>query len=289
MATKQPLIIIVGPTASGKTALSVDIARRFNGEVIAADSRTVFRDMNIGTAKPTVEERKGIQHWGFDLASPGERYTAAAFKEYAVRAIADIRARGKVPIIAGGTGLYVDGVVFDFDYPDETNDESRNQFEAMTTERLYSYCVENAIPLPVNYKNRRHLLQAILQAGVQPSRRDSLIANTFMFGIAVSKTVLRTRISTRAEQMFKDGVVDEAKRLGDMYGWDNEAMRGNIYPLLRGYLVGGIPEAEVYEASRHRDWQLAKRQMTWFRRNPYISWGTSDDIARQITQLFTVE
>lgn len=289
MATEQPLIVIVGPTASGKTALSIDVARRFNGEVIAADSRTVFRDMNIGTAKPTLEERRGIQHWGFDLVAPGERYTAAAFQKYAVRTIADIRARGKVPIIVGGTGLYVDGIVFNFDYPTEVDSALREQFEAMTTEQLYRYCTENAIALPTNYKNRRHLLQSILQANVKRSRRDRPIVNAYMFGVAVDKSVLRTRINARAEQMFADGVVGEAKRLGDMYGWDNEAMRGNTYPLLRRYLAGDASEAEVYEAFRYRDWQLAKRQMTWFRRNPYISWGTSNDIARQITQLFTVE
>lgn len=289
MATQPPLIVIVGPTASGKTALAVDIATRFNGEIIAADSRTVFRHMDIGTAKPSLAERQGISHWGFDLALPGERYTAAAFKEYALQAIKDIRQRNKVPIIAGGTGLYVDGVVFDFEYPDEVASEVRQQFDAMSTQQLYTYCLDNNVSLPTNYKNRRHLLQSIYRVGEHRSRRHSPIAHTYEFGIAVDKVVLRERISTRAEQMFQDGVVDEAKRLGDIYGWDSEAMKENIYPLLRRYLAGKVAKSEVTEAFQHRDWQLAKRQMTWFRRNPYIAWGSATDIAQQISRLFTVE
>ncbi len=289
MATRQPLIVIIGPTASGKTALAVEVAKRVGGEIICADSRTVFRDMDIGTAKPTLAERQGIPHWGLDLTLPGERYTAASFKEYASDTISDIRERGNVPIIAGGTGLYVDGIIFDYDYPKQPPAETRSLFEAMSIEELYQYCIHHNLQLPINDKNKRHLVRAALQDGAPQYRRGSLLLDTYVFGIAVEKNILQNRIAMRAEQMFKDGVVDEAKRLGNIYGWDSEAMTGNIYPLIRQHIEGGASQQEVVEAFRTRDWQLAKRQMTWFRRNPFITWGNREDIQYRIDELFTAE
>ena len=111
-----PLVVIVGPTASGKSATAMDVARAFNGEIICADSRTVYKGMDIGTAKPTAEDRAEVQHWGLDLVQPDERFTAADFKFYAQQKIAEIRARGHLPIVVGGTGLYVDGLIFDYQF-----------------------------------------------------------------------------------------------------------------------------------------------------------------------------
>lgn len=289
MASEQPLIVVVGPTASGKTSLSVELAKRYDGEIICADSRTVFREMNIGTAKPTHDEQQGVPHWGLDLTLPGERYTAAQFQAYANRAISDIRSRNKVPIIAGGTGLYVDGVIFDYDYPTEAPSEVRSELETMTAEQLHRYCLEHKLELPVNDKNKRHLIRTVLQGDAPSYRRQMVSSNTFVFGIATDRDELRTRIRARAEQMFKYEVVDEAKRLGDKYGWDSEAMTGNIYPLMRRLLSGEATESEAIEAFITRDWQLAKRQMTWFRRNPYIIWGTAGDIQLYAARLFNSE
>lgn len=289
MATEQPLIVIVGPTASGKTALAIEVAKKYDGEVICADSRTVYREMDIGTAKPTLDERSGIPHWGIDLVAPGERFTAAAFQSYANQCISDIRRRGKLPIIAGGTGLYVDGIIFNYNYPAEATDMQRAKFESMEREDLFRYCVEKGIALPINDKNKRHLVRAALTDGLYCSRRESIISNSYVFGVVVEKTVLRSRIRTRSEQMFRDGVIDEAKRLGDKYGWDSEAMTGNIYPLMRSYLMGESSRDQVVAKFEDRDWQLAKRQMTWFRRNQFLAWGTTDDIYDRIEQLFTAE
>src|SRR5688500_6881598 len=111
-----PLIVIVGPTASGKTALSIEIAKQYNGEIICADSRTVYKGMDIGTAKPTPEERQGIPHWGLDLVQPNEDFSAADFKVYALQKIIEIRARNRTPILVGGTGLYIDAVIFDYEF-----------------------------------------------------------------------------------------------------------------------------------------------------------------------------
>jgi tRNA dimethylallyltransferase len=113
---KIDLVAIVGPTASGKSRLAMEIAKQFNGEIIAADSRTIYKGMDVGTAKPSLADRKNIPHWGIDLIEPGESYSAAKFKDYALDKVADIQERGKLPIIAGGTGLYIDGLLFDFDF-----------------------------------------------------------------------------------------------------------------------------------------------------------------------------
>ncbi len=282
---QQPLIVIIGPTASGKTAMGVELAKKHGGEIIAADSRTVFREMNIGTAKPSEGERSSIVHWGFDLVGPGQRFTAAAWKKYAHDKITDIRARGKLPVIVGGTGLYIDGLIFDYQYPEEPSREQRQLLEQMSLSELVEYCTNNNIELPENDKNKRHLMRAIVHKDIENKRRDSIIENTTVVGIATNPEQLRDRIALRTEHMFADGVVDEARLLGEKYGWNNEAMSGNIYPLIKSYLDGSVNLEQAKEAFMHRDWQLAKRQMTWFRRNPYISWGTPSDISKRVDLL----
>lgn len=280
--SEAPVIVIVGPTASGKTALAIDIALRHGGEIISADSRTIFRDMDIGTAKPSIKERRGTPHWGIDLVNPGERFTAADFQSYAKQKISEIRAHGHIPVIVGGTGLYIDGVIFDYRYPREISPEERDRLELMSVDRLRQYCLDNNIKLPFNDKNKRHIIRSIIHNGIELQRSISVLSNIYVFGIAVDKSTLRTRISRRTEQMFDAGVVQEAIMLGKKYGWDNEAMTGNIYPLVREYLEGGVTLEEVKQSFNNRDWQLAKRQMTWFRRNPEISWGTPKDISERV-------
>ncbi len=282
---ERPVIVIVGPTASGKTALAIRIAQTHDGEIICADSRTVFQDMNIGTAKPDATEQAGVPHWGLDLCLPGERFTAAAFQQYANERIDDIRSRGKLPIVVGGTGLYVDGLVYEYQYPAEPSDTDRNKFESMSQDELYKYCIDNNIELPLNDKNKRHLVRSVVHQHVTEQRREHIRSDVLMYGIAVDKATSISRIATRTEHMFDDGVVDEAKALGKKYGWDSEAMSGNIYPLLHEYVQGERSLAQAKEAFRHRDWQLAKRQMTWFRRNPEIAWGTVADIEHRIEQM----
>lgn len=280
-----PLITIVGPTASGKTALAIELANRYNGEVICADSRTVFREMDIGTAKPTLAEQARVPHWGIDLVAPGERYTAAQFQEYANKKTAEIRARGKLPILVGGTGLYIDGVIYQYEYPAEASPGQREKFESMTRDELYKYCIDNNIELPINDKNKRHLVRSIIHDGQENKRRLSLPSGIFIYGIALKRDVIRNRIAERTEHMFKDGVVDEARNLGKKYGWNSESMSGNIYPLVREYLEGTRTLEDAKEAFRARDWQLAKRQMTWFRRNSEIAWGTPEDIRNRINDV----
>lgn len=277
MATERPLIVIVGPTASGKTSLAIELAEQFGGEIICADSRTVYRGMNIGTAKPTAEERLRVPHWGLDLVEPGERFTAADFQQYAFTKIAEIRARGRVPFLVGGTGLYVDAVVFDYQFGVDAEKATRETFEKMTIGELHNYCFEHSIPLPLNMYNKRYVIRAIEQNGINHKRNEAPEKNTIIVGIATERDILRTRIEHRAEQLFDDGVVDEAIMLGKKYGWDSEAMTGNIYPLVRQYIDEEFTLQEVQQKFVILDWRLAKRQLTWLRRNPHIVWKSLNE------------
>ena len=269
-----PLIVIAGPTASGKTALAVRLAERFGGEIICADSRTMYRGMDIGTAKPTRDERASVSHWGLDLVDPGARFTVSDFKAYAKQKIAEIRERGNVPFLVGGTGLYIDAIVFDFSFAGVVNEALREQMERMNVQELQKYCENNNIKLPENDHNKRYLIRAIERKNVTIKRRETLIDNTIVVGITTSRKTLRTRIALRSEQLFANNVVEEATILGKKYSWDSEAMTGNVYPLVRKYIAGELDETGLRREFEISDWRLAKRQMTWLRRNPYIMWGT---------------
>ena len=270
---EPPLVVIVGPTASGKTGLAVGIAKEFGGEVISADSRAIYKGLSIGTAKPTKEDQQGIPHWGIDLVMPGERFTAADFKEYAIQKITEIRMRGRVPIIAGGTGLYVDAVLYDFEFPAVANDTTRrDELMNWPLEDLTSYCIEHNIALPENSKNKRHVVNSILRKGQLLKRKYEPTENTIVVGIATEKEALRQRIEQRADVIITPCVIAEAARAAKQYGWDNEAMTGNVYPLVRQHLENDLTLEELKQKFITSDWRLAKRQLTWFHRNEHILW-----------------
>ena len=271
-----PLVVIVGPTASGKSATAMRIAKEFNGEIICADSRTIYKCMDIGTAKPSAQDQAAVPHWGLDLVEPGEQFSAADFKSYALQKVDEIRTRGHLPMIVGGTGLYVDGIIFDYNFV-ESDPELRAKLEAMTTDNLISYCENNNISLPENHQNRRHLISAIERKNVSGKRLSTPIANSLVVGINTERDILRTRITERAEQLFENGMVKEAKKLGKKYGWNSEAMTGNIYKLTKQYLDGEFDESELKQRFINSDWQLAKRQLTWLKRNQFIHWKSFDD------------
>ncbi len=278
-----PLIVIVGPTASGKSATAMKIALEYGGEIICADSRTIYKGMDIGTAKPSVQERAKVPHWGLDIVEPGEVFTAADFKTYANKKIAEIRSRGNIPLLVGGTGLYVDGVIFDYEFT-PPQPELRAQLETMTLEELTKYCLNNNILLPENQQNRRYVIRAIERNNISGKRREAPIPNTVVVGITTKREELKERIATRAEQLFTSGMVEEAVKLGKAYGWNSEAMTGNIYKLVKQFLDGAFDEDELKQRFITADWQLAKRQLTWLRRNPFIVWKSLDDAYIYITQ-----
>lgn len=268
---EAPLVVIVGPTASGKSALAMKLAEQFSGEIICADSRTVYKYMDIGTAKPSAEDQARVPHWGLDLVEPGEPFSALDFKNYAVEKIADIRARGHIPFLVGGTGLYVDAVVFDYQFG-QADPELRARLEAFSLEELHSYCKENNIKLPENEKNRRYVIREIERKNDPGERLLEPQQNTIIVGITTDRDVLRKRIHERSEHLFDSGVIEEARALGQKYGWKNEAMTGNMYRIVHDLLDGTITKDEARVLNETADWQLTRRQLSWLRRNPFIKW-----------------
>lgn len=279
-----PLIAIVGPTASGKSDLAIRIAERHSGEIICADSRTVYRHMDIGTAKPSKADQARVPHWGIDLVEPDDVFTAVDFQAYAQQKIADIRARGRTPILVGGTGLYVDAVILEYEFGDTADSSQRKTFEKMTLEALHKYCAKNNIVLPENDQNKRYVIRAIEQKSINSKRRDSPEDDVIVVGIATDKDELRQRIMDRSEHLFAHGMLEEAIAVGERFGWESEAMTGNIYKLVRQYLAGDIEKSALPEKFATADWRLAKRQLTWLRRHDFITWLPSDEIVPYIDQ-----
>ena len=265
-----PLIVITGPTASGKTGLALDMAERYGGEIICADSRTLYKGMDIGTAKPTDEERARVPHHLLDVVEPGDAFTVKDFQVRANQMIADIRGRGRIPFLVGGTGLYIDAVVLEYQWPDQAI--RREQFEGLTNEELITMIKKQHLALPENEANRRHLISTLVRGGAAGKARQLPQENIHVVAIATDKAVLESRIRERAGEMFKRGVVNETQGLARRYGWDNEAMTSNIYPIIRRVIAGEISEAEATDLFVVKDRQLAKRQVTWLKRHDFIQW-----------------
>ena len=271
-----PLIAIVGPTASGKTSLAVRLAKQYGGEIICADSRTIYKGMDIGTAKPSPHEQALVPHWGLDLVEPGQRFTAVDFQRYANRQIAAIRQRGRIPFLVGGTGLYVDAVLYKFQFS-MVNKKLMQQLQGYSIETLHEHCQIHNIELPSNKYNKRHVINTIVREGQQLQRSVHVDKNTWVVGIATPRDVLRKRIAERTEQLFAHGVVQEATELAAQYSWESEAMTGNIYPIIHKLQQGEYTLEQAKAAFCAADWHLAKRQMTWLRRNPDIIWCDLED------------
>lgn len=283
----SPLLVVVGETASGKSALALELAERFDGELICADSWTVRREVNIGTAKPTVEEQARVPHHLLDVAGPDEDFTAAVFKRLALKAIDDISSRGKLPIMVGGTGLYIDGVIYDFGFLAEGDRQARKEMDALTISELLKQIQQQGIELgDVDVRNKRRLIRLLETGGAQASR-GNLRSNTLIIGIKTERDELKKRIIRRTEQMINDGLEQEVKGLEDKYGWECEALKGVGYKEWQGYFSGSQSLEETKQRIIKSTLDLAKRQRTWFKRNNSIQWVDDPSNFAQIADLVT--
>lgn len=277
-----PLIVITGPTASGKTSLAIELAAKYDGEIVCADSRTIYKNMNIGTAKPTKKERSKVQHHLLDIIAPGEKFSLSDFQSLAHSVILDIKKRGKIPFLVGGTGLYIDSVVLNYELHAPPSN-LRSELTNCTIDELQMMIKKRHITMPENYKNKRYLIRAIEQNGINTSKKELPDSNTYVVAISTKKEEISNRIERRIDEIFTAGIVKEAAALGEKYGWDNEAMTGNIYPIVHQMLLGNISEPEAKQLAIVKDRQLVKKQLTWLRRHKFIHWLTLQEAKNSIS------
>lgn len=240
MAAVGPLVVIVGQTASGKSDLALKLAEKYDGEIICADSRTVYKGMDIGTAKPTKQDQSRVPHHLLDVIDPEQPFTVSAFKDLADQAIDDILKRGKVPFLVGGSGLYIDAVIYNYNFAGSDG--------------------------PRDAQNPRHL------SADAPKRPLELRANTLILGMNIEPEELKQRIGKRVDVMVEGGLVDEVKQLGERYGWDIPPMQAPAYKSFRSYVEGAQSLEQAKAQFAVYDSQLARKQRTWFKRNKSIQW-----------------
>lgn len=278
------VIFILGPTASGKTSVAIELAKRIGGEIISADSRAFYTGMDIATAKPSIKERQGIKHWGIDLINPGKKYSIAEFKVYCEEKIADIKSRGLVPIVVGGSGLYVDSVIFNYDLKSRKSkeDDADAKLQKLSVFELQELIKKKEIGLPENYKNKRYLIRWLENNGEMGEDRDEINPDYLVFGVYTKRDELKERIKLRIDKLFNQELIDEYISLNNAYPGALESITTNYYPIIKRYLNKEIDLNEAKELAYYADWHLAKRQLTWLKRNKYIKWYKKDEIVDQI-------
>lgn len=276
-----PLIVIVGPTASGKSGLAMSLAHKFKGQIICADSRTVYKGMDIGTAKPSKEDQINIKHHCLDLVHPDQQYSAAQFKADATAALQTIRVAGDVPFIVGGSGLYIDGLIYDFEFH-EADKTKRDILSNLSIEKLQSKAVKFGLdPAHDTYRNKRHLIGYIERKG-NTVGKQRLPETTLIIGLSVQKEILDVRIEQRADAMIKAGLEREVQDLLTTYSPEDPGMHAPGYDIFAEYLAGGVSIDEARKQFARSHVQLAKRQMTWFKRNADINWVDHPQQAEQL-------
>ena len=270
------LIVIEGTNASGKSALGVELASRFGGEIVSADSRQVFERLDLGSGKITPEEMRGVPHHLLNVRKPGEFFSMADFQRLAYEAIDGIIACGNVPFLVGGTGLYVDSVADGYVLTDKATDLAlRAELETYSTPELYEMLKEKLPDTDVDPKNRHRVMRLLekLAAGDAAPGTKSPRYSLLKLGVTWPREILKQRIDERLEKRLADGMVDEVKALLDE-GISEEFLTklGLEYKYLTWYLTGKIPYEQMVEELGNAIKKFAKRQMTWFRRDPRIHW-----------------
>lgn len=281
-----PLVVIVGATAVGKSAIGVQVARTIGGEVISGDSMQVYRGMDVGTAKLTPAEMQGVPHHLIDILDPVEPFSAADFQERAHRLIREIDGRGKIPLLVGGTGLYVQSVVDEYDFPEmgvdlDLRERLRREADAIGPDHLHALLsrVDPTAAARIHPNDRKRMIRAleVYHLTGRPISSYGRVARQeyrpLMFGIAMDRDRLYRRIDERVDGMFASGLVDEVRGLLDRgCGPDLNSMQGLGYRQVAGYLLGRYNLAEAVRSVKRETRKFAKRQQTWFRRDPRIMW-----------------
>ena len=296
---KNKVIVICGPTASGKTALSIELAKQINGEIVSCDSMQIYKDMNIGTAKPTPEEMQGIKHYLIGYVSPEQRYSVADYKADAKKAIKEIIKKGKMPIVVGGTGLYLDSLIYEIGYQDiKLDEEYRKKLEEEVEEKGLEALYERAKQIdataiekisPNDKKRILRILEIYHATGKTKteqeieSRKKEVEYDYKVYALDWDRQTLYDRINKRVDMMIEQGLIEEVKQILDKYDTFPTAMQGLGYKEVVEYLEKKLTKEEMIEKIKMETRRYAKRQLTWFRKNKQTIWlNAADDIQSNI-------
>lgn len=289
----KDLVIIVGPTAVGKTDSSIQIAKRLNGEIISADSMQIYRQMDIGTAKIREDEMDGVRHHMIDIVDPCDEFSVSDFQERAYRCIEDISSRGKLPIVVGGTGLYINSLVYKLDFSETHSDQSiRDIFYRYAEvygneyihDRLRVVDPETAKKLSINDTKRIVRALEVYQLTGSPMseynknfREENDNFNLAFMGLTMDRQILYDRINTRVDKMIEEGLIDEVKNLLDNgYTSNCTSMKAIGYKEVIDYIEGELSYEDMISILKRNSRRFAKRQLTWFRRDRRIEWFYKD-------------
>lgn len=299
--SKPKVIVICGPTASGKTALSIELAKKINGEIVSADSMQIYKKMNIGTAKTTKEEMQGIKHYMQDFVEPNLRYSVADYKKDAEMAIEEILKKGKTPIVVGGTGLYVDSLVYGIEYQDIKLDEKyREELEERVQkeglEKLYEEAtqIDSEAMKKISHNDKKRIMRVLeiykatgknkTEQEIE-SRKSGVKYDYKVYAINMDREVLYDRINKRVDFMIDEGLIEEVKKILNEYKEFPTAMQGLGYKEVVEYLDGKISKEDMIEKIKQETRRYAKRQITWFKKNKQTIWIGPHDLQKILDTL----
>ena len=298
---KPKVIVICGPTASGKTALSIELAKKINGEIISSDSMQIYKYMDIGTAKPSEEEKEGIQHYLLDFIEPNQRYSVAEFKKDAELAIEEILAKGKTPIVVGGTGLYVDSLIYGIEYQDiELDEKYRKELEDRVKKEGLEKLYEDAQKIDpqamekISRNDQKRILRVLeiykatgknkTEQEIE-SRKKGVKYDYKVFAINWERQLLYERINKRVDIMIEQGLIKEVEELLKKYDKFPTAMQGLGYKEVVEYLQGITTKEEMIEKLKMETRRYAKRQITWFKKNKQTIWIGYKDLQKILDEI----
>ncbi|MBR0462670.1 MAG: tRNA (adenosine(37)-N6)-dimethylallyltransferase MiaA [Erysipelotrichaceae bacterium] len=290
----KKVLVIVGPTASGKTSFGIECAKAFNGEIISGDSIQVYRGLDIGSAKATAEEREMARHHLIDILDPTENYSVKEFQDMGRELIDKLSEEGKLPIVVGGTGLYIKALLYDYTFFDE--EEEDDPYDELSNEEIYKILEEEDPEAleNIHVNNRKRLVRAlnILRkhhegiSEIKDKQKHEMLYDAKVIGLTLDREELYRRLEDRVEKMVADGLVDEIDNLlGNGVSFDAQSMQAIGYKEFRGYFSGNRTVADCVEDIKKNTRRFAKRQYTWFNNQMPISWHTdTDEALREIKE-----
>lgn len=274
----KKILVITGPTAVGKTKLSIELAKKYNGEIINADAVQVYKGLDIGSAKVTEEEKEGIPHHLLSIKEVDEDYTIYHYQKDCREKIKEIQDRGKTPIIVGGTGLYIKAALYDYKL---TEEKEKDTYDNLTNEELYKKLTELDKDIIIDKNNRRRLIRAINyykenNKSINKNKTDKLLYDALFIGLTTDRQILYNKINKRVDKMIENGLIDEVKSFYDKGVKTKPLLNAIGYKEVYSYLDGNISKEEMIEKIKQNSRHYAKRQYTFFNHQLKIKWFETD-------------